>query len=84
VHDWVLQGRGIALKAHWDIASDLADGSLVECLSQFHCDDIELYAVFASKKHLSPRVRVFLDFVQEQLSRGLQKSEQGAPTLDGA
>ena len=69
VHDWVLQGRGIALKAQWDIASDLADGSLVECLSQFHCDAIELYAVFASKKHLSPRVRVFLDFVQERLSR---------------
>jgi hypothetical protein len=41
----------------------------VECLSEFHCDDIELYAVFASKKHLSPRVRVFLDFMQEQLSR---------------
>ncbi len=65
VHDWVLQGRGLALKALWDIDDDLRRGSLVECLADYHCDRIDLYAVFASRRHLSPRVRVFLDFVQQ-------------------
>ncbi|CDY78935.1 Transcriptional regulator, LysR family [Caballeronia glathei] len=65
LHDWVLQGRGLALKALWDIQEDLRSGALVECMPEHQCDQIELYAVFASRRHLAPRVRVFLDFVQQ-------------------
>ena len=67
LHDWALKGRGLALKALWDIDDDLSAGRLIECLAPYHCDEIELYAVFANRRHLSPRVRVFLDFVQEAL-----------------
>jgi DNA-binding transcriptional LysR family regulator len=63
LHDWARDGRGLALKALWDIEDDLTSGALVECLADYHCDEIELYAVFASRRHLPPRVRVFLDFV---------------------
>jgi DNA-binding transcriptional LysR family regulator len=63
LHDWVRDGQGLALKALWDIEHDLASGALVECLADYHCDVIELYAVFASRRHLAPRVRAFLDFV---------------------
>jgi DNA-binding transcriptional LysR family regulator len=63
LHDWVRDGRGLALKAQWDIEDDLQSGALVECLAPYHCDEIELYAVFASRRHLSPRIRVFLDFI---------------------
>ena len=65
LHDWVPQGRGLALKALWDIQEDLRSGALVECMPEHQCDQIELYAVFASRRHLAPRVRVFLDFVQQ-------------------
>lgn len=73
LHDWALKGRGLALKAQWDIEDDLKSGAPVECLSAYHCDDIHLYAVFASRRHLSPRVRVFLDFMQHAFSCNLFK-----------
>jgi DNA-binding transcriptional LysR family regulator len=33
LHDWALKGRGLALKALWDIEDDLRAGRLVECLA---------------------------------------------------
>lgn len=63
VYDWVLAGRGLALRAEWDIADDLRSRRLVACLSPFWCDVIHLYAVYASRRHLSPRIRAFLDFI---------------------
>jgi DNA-binding transcriptional LysR family regulator len=67
LHDWVRGGHGLALKALWDIEDDLRSGALVECLAAYHCDVIELYAVFASRRHLAPRVRAFLDFLAREL-----------------
>ncbi|MGI4984127.1 MAG: LysR family transcriptional regulator [Janthinobacterium lividum] len=69
LHDWALQGRGLALKALWDIEADLRSGALVECLREYRCDEIALYAVFASRRHLAPRIRVFLDFAQQTFDR---------------
>jgi len=36
-------------------------------LAEYWCDEIDLYAVFVSRKHLSPRVGVFLDFIRASL-----------------
>jgi DNA-binding transcriptional LysR family regulator len=68
LHDWAIAGKGIALKALWDVRDDLAAGRLVECLADYSADEIDLYAVYLSRKHLSPRVRVFLDFIRAALS----------------
>jgi len=68
VHDWALSGKGLALKALWDVEEDLAAGRLVECLADHWCDEIDLYAIYLSRKHLPPRVRVFLDFIRAALS----------------
>jgi DNA-binding transcriptional LysR family regulator len=65
LHDWARDGRGLALKALWDIEDDLHTGALIECLADYHCDEIELYAVYASRRHLSPRIRAFLDFMAD-------------------
>jgi DNA-binding transcriptional LysR family regulator len=69
LHDWVRDGKGLALKALWDIEDDLKSGALVECLAEYHFDVIDLYAVFASRRHLTPRVRAFLDFIAEHFDR---------------
>lgn len=68
LHDWALTGKGLALKALWDVQEDLAAGRLVECLADHWCDEIDLYAVYLSRKHLPPRVRVFLDFIRSALA----------------
>lgn len=68
LHDWALAGRGIALKALWDIHSDLQAGRLVELLPEYSCDEINLYATYPTKSHLPRRVRVFLDYMFKQIS----------------
>jgi DNA-binding transcriptional LysR family regulator len=68
VHDWVRAGKGIALKAAWDLQSELAAGTIVQCLSKFWCDEIDLFAISANRQHLSPRIRAFLDFVAKKIA----------------
>jgi DNA-binding transcriptional LysR family regulator len=68
VHSWILAGRGIGLKASWDIQADLEDGRLVELLAPYSDDVMNLYAVYASRSHLPQRMRMFIDFI----SAGLQ------------
>lgn len=67
VRDWALASKGIALKARWDIEADIRRRRLVECLSQYSCDEITLFAVFAPGAHLPPRVRVFIDYLSAAL-----------------
>jgi DNA-binding transcriptional LysR family regulator len=73
VHDWVRAGKGIALKAAWDLQPELAAGTIVQCLSEFWCDEIDLFAICANRQHLSPRIRAFLDFVAKKISAFVAK-----------
>ena len=67
VHDWALAGRGIALKAFWDVAEDLEAGRLVRLLANHREAQITLNAVYLGRQHLAPRVRLFLDFIRAHL-----------------
>jgi DNA-binding transcriptional LysR family regulator len=73
VHDWVRAGKGIALKAAWDLQPELAAGTIVQCLREFWCDEIDLFAICANRQHLSPRIRAFLDFVAKKITTFVPK-----------
>ena len=68
MHDWVRAGKGIGLKAAWDLQPELAAGTIVQCLSEFWCDEIDLFAICANRQHLSPRIRAFLNFVAKNVT----------------
>jgi DNA-binding transcriptional LysR family regulator len=76
VHDWVRAGRGIALKADWDLQAELREGSIVPCLSDYWCDEIDLFALCANRQHLSPRIRAFLKFIAARLSEAVAATDQ--------
>ena len=76
VHDWVRAGRGIALKADWDLQPELRDGSIVPCLTDYWCDEIDLFALCANRQHLSPRIRAFLKFIAARLSEAVAATDQ--------
>lgn len=78
VHDWVLAGKGIAMKAYWDIWRDLETGRLVECLGEYFDTHLDLYAVYASRQHLPPRLRAFLEFVKTGLAAHIDRVEDAA------
>jgi DNA-binding transcriptional LysR family regulator len=78
VHDWVRDGRGIGLKAVWDVQPDLDAGTIVECLQEFWCDEIELFAICANRQHLFPRIRVFLDLIAAKLPEMVREESRTA------
>lgn len=67
MHQWTLEGRGIGMKALWDVSDDLAEGRLVECLAPYAANDIALYATFPKQVYMPPRMRVFLDFLTDAM-----------------
>lgn len=67
------QGLGLVRLARFHVGDDLAAGLLVPVLTAFQPPGQEpLYLAWQSRKHLSPRVRVFLDYMQEKFSAGAQ------------
>ena len=69
LHGWALEGRGLSLEAMWDVEEDLAEGRLVECLREFWCDSVDLFAAFAPGKPVVPRIRLFVDFLAAAISK---------------
>jgi DNA-binding transcriptional LysR family regulator len=63
LHGWALDGRGLSSEALWDVAEDLQAGRLVECLADYRCDEVELFAAFQAGHPLPPRIRLFVDFI---------------------
>jgi DNA-binding transcriptional LysR family regulator len=71
-------GLGIARLADYHIAAELASGRLVPLLEEFQLDEAEpVFAVYASKRNVSVRIKAFLEFLEKQLS-GAQRGASGA------
>ena len=64
LHDWALAGKGLAWRSIWEVADDLEAGRLVPVLDTFALPDNGIYAVFAQRRHLPLRVRMFIDFLK--------------------
>ncbi len=65
-----VMGLGIARLADYHTDLELHAGQLVTLLDEHAMDREPIYAVFPSKRHLSPRVRVFLDHVGSVMAEG--------------
>jgi DNA-binding transcriptional LysR family regulator len=58
-------GLGIARLIEVQVADDLAQGRLVELFPEHQCHDEDpILAVYQSRRHLSSRVRAFVDFLR--------------------
>ncbi len=58
-----LQGVGIARCPTFLSGEDLRTGKLVRVLPDFHLPDIDVLALYPSRRHLSAKVRVMIDFL---------------------
>lgn len=65
-----LAGLGVCLQPMWRVAPFLKDGSLVQLFPGYPVStsslDTGIYAIYPHKHHLSPKVRVFIDFLIER------------------
>ncbi len=60
-----INGGGIAMLSRFVVGRHIASGTLISLLDDFLEEDIPIYAVYPSGKHLSLKVRTFLDFLIE-------------------
>jgi len=63
-----LDGLGIALLLEPLTREDFREKRLVPVLPAYRLDGGGLFAVYPSAHHLSPKVRVFIDFLAEKLA----------------
>jgi len=63
-----LSGAGILFQPHFIVDADLAAGRLVQLLPQWQSAELGVYAVYPSRKHLSAKVRTFVDFLAAALA----------------
>jgi DNA-binding transcriptional LysR family regulator len=61
------QGMGIARMPAFMLTGELERGELVELFSDFRPMAIDIYLIYPSRKHMSSKVRAFIDFVADRL-----------------
>jgi LysR family transcriptional activator of dmlA len=69
VRTWAIEGHGIMLRAFWDVADSLENGDLVRVLPAYR-QAAEVWAVSPVRLSASGKVRVCVQFLQDQLQRG--------------
>lgn len=62
-----VQHQGLVLQPAFLVGAHLASGALVEVLPQYRSIELGVYAVYPSRKHLTPKVRALIDFLVERL-----------------
>jgi len=68
IHDAAVAGLGICMHARWRMDGALRDGRLVEVLPEHVVNTRSIWAVMAQRGAMSPKVRVFVEFLRECLA----------------
>jgi DNA-binding transcriptional LysR family regulator len=63
-----LGGAGLVRQPLFLVGEDIRAGRLVEVLTDYRAPELGIYAIYPSRKHLSAKVRTFVDFLAEALA----------------
>jgi DNA-binding transcriptional LysR family regulator len=69
LRDAAVKGRGIALLPTFIAGADIQEGRLVTILASYKAPEISIYALYPETRHLSLKVRVFIDFLVERFGK---------------
>ncbi|MBY4677344.1 LysR substrate-binding domain-containing protein [Marinobacterium arenosum] len=69
--DAALKGIGIAQLPDYYVDGHLASGALQRLLVTAEIDDAAVWAVYPKSRHLSPKVRLLVDYLQQRFAAGL-------------
>ncbi len=68
IREVVLRGAGITLTPTFVVGEDIKTGRLHSVLNDYRAQELSIYAVYPERRHLSPKVRAFVEYMQERLS----------------
>ena len=63
----LLQGAGVTLTPTFVVGADIQTGRLMVILREYKALEVSIYAVYPQRKHLSPKVRAFVDFLSDRI-----------------
>jgi DNA-binding transcriptional LysR family regulator len=64
-----LQHRGLILQPTFLVGDDLRSGALVEVLPPYRSVELGIYAMFPTRQHVTPKVRLLIDFLVASLKK---------------
>jgi len=64
-----LNHQGVVMQPSFMVSADLAAGTLVELMPQYRGIELGIYAVYPTRKHVAPKVRLLIDFLAESLRK---------------
>ena len=79
VHLAARSGQGIAFLPLFEVFEDLRAGQLVRVLSDFPSPAWPVSLAYPSRRHLAPRTRVVMDFIQEHLRKANHHLQEPIP-----
>jgi DNA-binding transcriptional LysR family regulator len=62
-----LAGKGITQMPYFNLHGELEDGRLIELFPTYQKKLIDVYLVYPSRRHMSSKVRLFIDYVVKHL-----------------
>jgi len=68
VRELLLADLGLAMCPDFVVADDIRNGRLEEVLSNYAFHDMSLYAIYPHRRHLSTKVRLFIDMLVEHFA----------------
>ena len=77
--NWALDGRGIVMRAEWDIARYLRSGRLRQVLENYSTPSADIHAVYPQRHQVSARVRTFVEFLATHFEKSAIRAEGLAP-----
>lgn len=64
----VLGGLGVARMPSFAVAKDIRSGDLIQLLPGYSTLELSIYAIYPERRHLSPKARVFVDFMASKIT----------------
>jgi DNA-binding transcriptional LysR family regulator len=68
IREALLAGAGIALMPDWLIHDQVERGELIALLPEYAAPPLDINAVYPFGRHVSAKVRVFIDFLQQKFN----------------
>lgn len=75
LRDLAVGGFGVALLPAVSCVNEITSGALESVLPEFSSPSVTLWAVYPSRRFLTPAVRIFIEFLKEHFQKQLKRSE---------
>ncbi len=80
VHQWCLDGQGIALRSWWDVRENIASGHLVQVLPDYW-QPANVWAVYVSRLATSAKIRTTVEFLRHYFQQHYPQNEPTASAV---